>query len=421
LARKIAVGAAGERLESGVVKLLEGAGGMVTYGPNAVMGSGNYQVTVEANLGTRPDRARDGAALLVEVLLDGYPLAARSVGHTGVVSESLEFSISPQLEAVSLSAGVQVRITSRDQVSGSIVGVLVEKLGSPLREPEPLDENWGAAMSVGNVGTRTPPRRAIQGSDRMGIVADGPHWRLDGGTYHVTIELDGGDGSPDATDAVVGLAEAIIHGYVISFVPITRHSVATGVVHFAFVVDGRWLKDRFTRVEIKVRQQRGVALRTERVIVQRDADVTEHSDPAGGEWLDALWVGDAAVRSGSEIHSLEGHCGLLASGPGWRLSAGSYRVVVEALSPRQEMMETELQPVASIEILLNGMVSKRLMLSSSDLDESGPKLGMHAIDFTVVATKVPAPLFELTPLTEIRILSSTVMRMRVCSVQVSKL
>ena len=413
---RMGVGPAGERRHPGVVHLLDGMSGTVLYGPNALLEAGSYRVTVEASLDAEAELTGEWDSLLIEVLLDGYALASGKMDANEVVSEPIDFIVPAAWEPIALSAGLQIRVSSRRSVRGVIRGVLVERMesnGGTVREPIPT--KWISAMSTGDVGRRTSDQ-AIEGSGEIGFIAVGPHWRLDGGTYRVTIALNGVDRSrARGDDAVVGLAEAVIHGYVVSFVPITRGDLTRGVVAFDFAVGGRWKDNRFTQVEIRVREQQGVSLTVMDVEVRPTTGTGDLVETVAWDWLPALWVSDAAIRVGVEIHSVQGSSGVLAFGPGWRLSPGSYRLEVEMSSTVDGEMGPGVDGSTLIEVMLDGVVSERVALSSVDL-----KAEVHAVDFSIVASKMPAPLMELTLPTDVRIISAPSTQLRVRSAKLSK-
>ena len=151
---RMLVGEAGRRSPVGVVHLRPGRVGTVLSGPNALEDAGHYRVRVELFLGSEPNGAvSDSNVVLIEVMLDGHLLACTSAYERGHSAAVVDFVIPSRLQRVALSAGVQVRITSRAGVSGTVDAVAVERLGdvSPTADViAPAD--WLPAMGGGGCG-----------------------------------------------------------------------------------------------------------------------------------------------------------------------------------------------------------------------------------------------------------------------------
>ena len=414
-------GEAGQRSPTGVVDIKPNRTGVVLSGPNALADAGHYRATVELWLGDRPAVVTcDTNLIVVEVSLDGYVLGCTSVHQVGGSSVEVDFVIPTRLQQIALSAGVQVRIQCRSEVYGTIHALLVERV-SDIASPtdDVVSSEWLPAMSVGDVGERTGSQ-VIKRSGRAGFMVVGPQWRLEGGHYRAELRLrtnavQSGDGS-----TVVALVDVVVHGYVLGFRAVTRDDLATGRTVLDFEVGGRWANHRYTRVELRVRAQGEVDAVLDSVTVQRVGDVGIAEARGESDWLPALWVNDAAVRVGSEIHSIDGEAGILANGPGWRLTPGLYRfdVVVDSLDG--EVSDADTATVARIQVLSDGIeVVERLVLSHA---LNGKKAGedTHSIEFEVLARQVPPPLCELTPLIELRIITEGQRPIRVGSAILSR-
>jgi hypothetical protein len=418
----MAVGEAGVRHSTGVVHITPDHPGVVMFGPNALVDAGYYRVGVEFRLGDRtPNGTADSNVLLVEVLLDGYPLAWVSIDERGDGSQTLDFVIPKELQEIALSAGVQVRIRCLSETSGTLNAVLVERMGEPkLPSYGGVPSEWLSAMSVGDVGERSGSS-VFKRPGRHGTMAAGPQWRLDGGRYRAEFALrdravQGGDGS-----TVVALLEAVVHGYVLAFQSVTRADLKAGRAALEFELGGRWVDHRYTRVELKVRAQAEVDALLESVSVRQAAGSGISRAPGEGDWLPALWATDIAVRVGTEIHSIDGQAGVLAHGPGWRLPPGRYRFLVDIDFHDDYGLGSDPSTMATIQVNSDGTLVAERSVSSSGSKEQGTASNSHLIDFEVVARRVPPPLLEQTPEIDLRFVTEGRRSIRVRSAVLSRL
>jgi hypothetical protein len=140
-----------------------------------------------------------------------------------------------------------------------------------------------------------------------------------------------------------------------------------------------------------------------------------------GDWLPALWAGDRADRVGVEVHASVGTGGVVAEGPGWRLDPGRYRLVVAVDTPGPDHTEHGASPAASVQVLLDGSPAAERTIPLDRLTGHGPEAPTVTLEFEVEARKVPAPLLELTPVTDLVITSGGLVPLRIRSAVVTRI
>jgi len=407
---RMTVGPAGVRSPAGVVHLKAGSVGTVLSGPNALEDAGRYRVTTELCLGDEPAAySSDSSVLLVEVLLDGHVLGCASVFERGHTTSVVEFVVPVRLQRVALSAGVQVRVSNRAGVSGTVDAVAVERVGDVSAEADdtaPAD--WLPAMVVGDVGQRTEVR-VVKRQGQRGTMVEGPGWRLTGGRYRADFDLRTNVVQPGDGGTVVALVDVVVHGYVLAYRPVTRDDLRTGDIAVEFDVGGRWADHRYTRVELRVRTEGEVDASLGSVPVRHLGPSASLGSAVDADWLPAMSVTDNAVRSGAEIHSIDGASGALAHGPSWRLDPGRYRfdvTVTASHAGSDGQLEggasvAKSESVAGVQVLLDGAVVAEQRLAADDLAGAVGDDATYALEFEVTAKKVPPPLLELTPLIDL--------------------
>lgn len=419
---RMSVGDAGERTRAGFVHMRPGRAGSVLVGPGAPLDAGHYRATIEMLLDESTDGATpsDSNVILIEALLDGFVLGNASTGQAGLSAVELDFVIPVSMRRLALSAGVQLSIQSRTGVSGSIDSVRVQRLsGVDSVEEGRWSPDWLAAMSVGDVGVREEVT-IVKPVGVRGFMAEGPRWRLAKGRYLAELGLHGDANSIDLS-TVVALVDVVIHGYVIGFKPVTQGDLLNGRTTVGFEVGGRWETDRYTRVELRVRAESAVAARLDFASVFEVDSSNAGLGPLDRDWLPALWVHDAAMRSGSEIHSRELAEGLMAQGPSWRLDPGTYELQVAIDAMDGGSFEAGSRPVASIQVLLDGASVGERLIRSDQLNEPAKNPSRFAIAFVVRARKVPEPLLELSPIVDLAFVASENTVLRILSAVVTRI
>ena len=316
----------------------------------------------------------------------------------------MEFVIPVRLQRISLSAGVQVRISNRAGVSGTVDAVAVERLGDVSAEADdtaPAD--WLPAMVVGDVGQRTEVQ-VVKRNGRRGTMVEGPGWRLTGGRYRADFDLRTNVDQPGDGNTVVALVDVVVHGYVLAYRPVTRDDLRTGDIALEFDVDGRWADDRYTRVELRVRTEGEVDASLGSVPVRQLGPSASLGSAVDADWLPAMSVTENAVRSGVEVHSLDGASGALAHGPSWRLNPGRYRFDVAVTTSRAgsngRLDDAESDGAVGVQVLLDGAVAAEYR-STDAADRGSGDDAIYTLEFEVKARKVPPPLLELTPLIDL--------------------
>jgi hypothetical protein len=275
-------------------------------------------------------------------------------------------------------------------------------------------------MSVGDAG-EWRESEVVTRSGRAGVMVEGPRWRLDAGRYRAELGIRAVPGSDDgrAVDGstVLAVVEAVIHGYVLAFAPVTTDDLTAGTAALEFDVAGRWGSDRYTRVELRIRAQTETAAVLDAVRVMRIGDAAPVPTAVAGDWLPALSVGEGGQRLGSEIHSVLGRAGVLAHGPGWRLAPGRYRVDVtlESLAGGGGADAT-----ASVLVLCDGVGVGRGQVVFGHRGTGGPTQSTCSIAFEVRERSVPPPLLRLAPLVDLQIVAEDDGRIAVRSVTVSR-
>ncbi len=399
--RLVAVGS-GSRTAEGVIRLNPKLAGPATLGPYAQLGVGAYRVAVEIGVdrdhpeedralgeGTGPWGAGRPNAPSFDVFLDGYILAHATAEIEEPGRVLTDFTISEDLEQMSLCAGIEIRMFCEGATAGVLEGVLVERFGDAATDSHGIPDRfeWLPAMVAGNAGQRKG-ESIVQVAGWAGFVAMGPHWRLRGGRYRADVRLHSDGVRDQEADHQLGLLEFVVDDHVLAYRPIDRRAIDAGQVTVDFEVAAPWVGLRSARVQLRLRAGAGSALGLDRVTVGRLGDAELQPEPgAAEEWITAMWISDLGRRVGSEIHASAIDRGILAFGPHWRLFGGRYRAAVVLGTAGAPGRQESTAPAALAEVVVDGVVAAEQTVTSSSLNAGpGGRGAVQVLEFDVVPT-----------------------------------
>jgi hypothetical protein len=252
--------------------------GVVAFGPLGRLDPGCYQVTLELAPGPRQlGRSDLDQALVVEVRTEGYLLGGRAVtfGEMETGKVCADFSIPRGLLREALTAGTEVGVRSRGQVTGSLGAVLVERVGT-AKPGLPARSDWLPTMDAGEAGRRAGTEVNTL-HYRRGLVVSGPYWRLQPGRYRALLRTRF---APDAAVetsselenadvvAVVAVVDTVEGETILAEVHLSRRDLFGGSTELSFEI-ARDHDEPGARVGLRVRTETGIAAVIESVTVER--------------------------------------------------------------------------------------------------------------------------------------------------------
>ncbi len=231
-------------------------------------------------------------------------------------------------------------------------------------------EDWIGRMAEGEAGVRNPIGAVCIDPSRRGVVLVGPGALADAGHYRAIVELWLGDRSAvEIVDSTVLLIEALVDGFVLSYVSVDRRGSSSVALDFVIPTE---LQDvaLSAGVEMSVQCFGGASGTIRAVLVERVGDVATTEYVVPSDWLPAMWVGDVGERTESQVVRSSGRAGFMVEGPLWRLDGGRYRAelglhpLVNAHGGRPSGGTTV---VALAEVVIHGYVMAFRAVTGDDL------------------------------------------------------
>jgi hypothetical protein len=354
------VGEAGRRESGNVIVTNVGDVGFVGFCPRLTLGAGMYRFVVDATV-TDPVPAAGienglDQHLVVDLAISGRVIACHQIERNGDRPFEFSVSIPDSLEALALSAGVDVRFFTHGGVRASFDAVLMEEIGqraTPGGVSEPRDIDWLIEMTVGDGGTRHG-REIWQAAGERGLLAMGPHWWLPTGRYRADARIMASE-YPENADAVVCSMEALVDGHVAALRNVFRRDLGGGAVSMEFDVS-RCGESATACVEFRLRGESTVAVIVRSLSVASLGSSNEGFTPCITNWLPALWLHDAGRREGDVISAVPEHAGVIAVGPHWRIARGQYNVVAE-IATGDPIDRAGTTSAGDIAVLVDGQVA----------------------------------------------------------------
>jgi hypothetical protein len=238
------------------LEILPDLPGFVCHGPRAPLSPGRYRVTLEFDGPIQAFAAVPlDQALVVEAFVEGYSVGSGHATFADLVAGpfALDVAIPEALRQAALFVGLDLRVMSRGRLHARLSALVLESVEthSSVVASAAARYDWLPIMAAG-LGGRRAGVEVVAVSESIGVVVEGPNWRLLPGSYRATIGTRLVAELPVASEVGAMTAEVVAGARALARRDLTMMEISQGGIVVEFVVDEH---DAEPDVQIGVRVQ----------------------------------------------------------------------------------------------------------------------------------------------------------------------